>query len=474
MGKFARVLAIDLGASSGRGIVFECDGERIREQTVHRFANGAIECDGRLYWDLDALLRETVQAIRLADRTCGKLDSVGIDTWGVDFGLIGRDGMPIGNPRHYRDKAHASTRARLQDRAAELFRIAGICDNDFNTTYQLIARKREGTDFTAVRHLLFMPQLLGYLLTGKAATEPTIASTSGLYTRAGGFDETFCAALGIPTHIFPETVETSSAIGCVKPEIAAQIGIAYDLPVIATAGHDTACAVLGTPSSDAYPLFLSSGTWSLFGAIEERAILRDEARDARYTNELAFDGKVRFLRNIMGMWIIQECRRQWNAQGMDLDYPQIADMARQARDCGARIDPDDPAFAFPCEMADAVSEYVLAHQGIALQGIGAIARCVYESLADAYGRAYLELCRLTGRTYDRLYIVGGGSNNDDLNARIADCLRIPVSAGPAEASALGNALGQLVGLGAIERSQIKRLVTQNYEVKVFLPREHCD
>ena len=229
---------------------------------------------------------------------------------------------------------------------------------------------------------------------------------------------------------------------------------------------------MGVPCNEKNPLFLSSGTWSLFGALEDKPIIAEKAMDCGYTNELAFGGKVRFLRNIMGMWIIQECRRQWISQGENIDYPQIVELAKNSADKEAFIDVNDSAFSSPCDMADVVKQYVWERQGIRLESIGEIARCVYYSLAKAYKDAYDGLVAITKRQYARLYIIGGGSNNDYLNQIIADMLNIKVSAGPSEASALGNALGQFVGLGAIEAQEINKLVTNNYQVKIFYPNSH--
>lgn len=438
MKDFIRVLAIDLGASSGRGIVFERKGGQISEKTVHRFPNGAVEKDGGLYWDLSMLFEEICAAIRLADASCGKLDAVGIDTWGVDVGFIGKDGKPIGDPRHYRDPSHARTRRSLPDRAWEFYKISGISDNDFNTTYQLIARAREGFDFANVKHILFMPQLLGYMLTGVAAVEPTIASTSGFFRRDTGFCKEFLREVGIYESLFPKVVNTSDIIGNLSKEARKKIGINYDLPVVAAAGHDTACAVHTLSGKEPNPLFLSSGTWSLFGTVEDKPIIAKQTFESGYTNELAVGGKVRFLRNIMGMWIIQECRRQWADGGEELSYPEIVDLARNAVDKGAIIDVD--GFSAPGAMADRVREYVWQKQGIALESKGEIALCVYKSLAKAYKDAYDALKRITGREYRTLYVLGGGANNGFLNSLIEEELGIKVEVGASEASALGNAL----------------------------------
>ena len=472
MAKSVRVLAIDLGASSGRGIIFHLADDRLQQKVIHRFPNGAVERDGRLYWNLDMLFTEVVKAIGIACKD-GKLDGVGIDTWGVDFGFVGKDGKAICDDfRNYRNPANAAVRNSLDESARKkLFEIAGISDNDFNTTYQLIARAREDYDFDGVEHMLFTPQLLGYMLTGVAVSEPTISSTSGFYRQSIGFDENFLKQCKIPKDILPKSVDTCSVISNLKEDIKEKVGIDYDLPVIATPGHDTACAVLGVPSQEEYPLFLSSGTWSLFGALEDKPIVNDDAWKYGYTNELAFGGKVRLLRNIMGMWIIQECRRQWISEGKNLDYPQIVALAKDSQDKGAFIDVNDSSFALPCNMADNVKAYVLKKQGIKLNTIGEVARCVYTSLAKAYKDAYDGLVKLTGRKYDKLYIIGGGANNDYLNQIIADTLGIEVSAGPSEASALGNAIGQFVGLGAIKPSQIKNIIIANCDVKVFLPKK---
>ena len=258
MGGFTRVLAIDLGASSGRGIVFTLEGGKLDSKVVHRFDNGAVEKDGRLYWDVDMLFNEICAAINLADRQCGRLDSIGIDTWGVDIGFIGKDGRLMDCPRHYRDKSNAAARSDIADRAWDMYNISGISDNDFNTAYQLIARKKEGFDFSDVKHIAFMPQLLGYMLTGVAVTEPTIASTSGFYRADSGFCNEYIGALGIDKVAFPPVIKTCEVVANLSKEAQAKAGINYDLPLIATAGHDTACAVAGVTCDEKYPLYISS------------------------------------------------------------------------------------------------------------------------------------------------------------------------------------------------------------------------
>lgn len=469
MGKITRVLAIDLGASSGRGIVFEYKDGSLREEVAHRFPNGAVEKDGRLYWDISMLYEEICKAISIADSRFGRLDSVGIDTWGVDVGFVDKEGKVISDPRCYRDAAHSAVRTDLRKYARELFSLSGISDNDFNTTYQLIARKREGIDFDKVGAILFMPQLLGYMLTGVAVAEPTIASTSGFFMQKSGFSDKFLDAAGIDKLLFPKITATGEKIACLNEMSKQKVGLAYNLPVIAVAGHDTACAVAAIPCEEEYPLYISSGTWSLFGTLEDAPIASKEAFESGYTNELAYNGKTRFLRNIMGMWLIQECRRQWIEQGKDISYAHIADLAANAADKGAVIDVGDEAFARPCPMADAIKNYVLERQGVELKSEGEIALCVYKSLAKTYAEALTSLKRITGREYGKIYVIGGGSNNAYFNSLIADELGLPLSAGPSEASALGNALAQLISSGAIGRDEIKKVISDNYSVKMFYP-----
>lgn len=454
--KTYNVLAVDLGASSGRGIVYTFDGNSLREKVVHRFANGAEEERGHLVWNAPKIYEEICRAVRLADEACGRIDGIGIDTWGVDFGLIGKDGKLLENPRHYRDAANTKMRRKYADKDRQLFDIAGISVNDFNTTYQLFARKEEQFDWTKVQYLLFMPQLFGYLLTGAAATEPTIASTGGFFAN-GAFDKTFLREAGVPAEIFPPVRKTFETLGVLNEASKALAGISYDVPVILTPGHDTACAVLCCRQAE-HPLYLSSGTWSLFGTTEEKPVIADFAFFGKYTNELGGDGKVRFLRNIMGMWIIQECRRQWEEEGQALDYPEIVRLAEGAKDSGAVIDVNAECFFSPGKMADKVRDSILQNQDIALGTVGEIARCVYASMAKAYRGAFDELKKITGREYAQLQILGGGSKNAYLNDMIGRELGVSVLAGPAEASSLGNALGQLVGLGAGSLSRLREFL----------------
>lgn len=435
------VLAVDLGASSGRGIVYTSDNGRLSHTEVHRFPNGAVEENGGLYWDADRIFAEICAALKKAASSF-TLDGMGIDTWGVDFGIVGRQGRLIGKPRHYRDGINTDTRNSLKGKSYSFYEIAGIADNDFNTVYQLIALCGAGFDFRSADSILFMPQLFGYMLTGNKATEPTIASTSGFFRKDQGFDGGFLAEYGIPRDIFPPVKPTGSVLGNVKKEILRECGIGYDIPVILTAGHDTACAVAALDVEDESPLYISSGTWSLFGTLLDAPVIGRAAFERGYTNELAADGRIRFLKNIVGMWIIQECSRQWKEEGKTYTYPEIVKLAESAEDKGAYIDVNDAVFLAPGRMADRVRDYAFAKHSVKLASDGEIALCVYKSMAKAYKRAAEDLTAVTGKRFDKLYILGGGANNAFLNELTAAELGIPVIAGATEASSLGNALIQ--------------------------------
>ena len=457
MEKPVKVLAIDLGASSGRGIVYSYDKDRLSDTEVYRFSNGAKEKNGELFWDAAEIYAHICKAIEKADKQFGRIDSVGIDTWGVDFGLIGQDGELLCDPKHYRNPANTKMRRKYAEKDEEFFRIAGISVNDFNTTYQLLALKEQGFDWSKVKHLLFMPQLFGYMLTGEAASEPAISSTSGFF-RDGGFDEEFLRKAGVPLLVFPEVRKTFGKLGYLNEKSKKAAGISYDLPVFLTPGHDTACAVLCC-REEKDPLYLCSGTWSLFGTLEEKPIISKEAFLGKYTNERSAEGKIRFLRNIMGMWIIQECRKEWAEEGMTLDYPEIVRLAESAKESDSLINVDDETFFSPGKMVTKIKEYIRKKGETVPETVGEVAACVYKSMAEAYRSAYSELCRITGKSYTALQIFGGGCKNKYLNAQISQLTGLEIVAGPTEASALGNAAGQLIGLGAVDLETVRKLVS---------------
>ncbi|MGN0771035.1 MAG: rhamnulokinase family protein [Christensenellales bacterium] len=463
-----RVLAIDLGASSGRGIVFECDNGTMNFYEIHRFDNNAVQVGDTLRWDVDMLFEQIKTCIALCAGQGKRLDSIGIDTWGVDYGVIDDKGKLKEMPYHYRDARTAGfiDRQELFDKRA-MFDMAGISLNEFNTSYQLIAQQKSAMPIVKGDKILFMPYLLGYMLTGKMGCDATMATTGGFYL--GGYDERFLAKVGLTQDNFPDVRPVGSVIGYVKDDICRQTGIDYDLPVIATCGHDTACAIMTVMQEGKEPLYVSSGTWSLFGTLSNKPIVNDVTYREGYTNEIGFDDKICLLKNIMGMWIIQECRREWIKQ-KPISWDEIVDQSCKVDKFKGFINVADNRFSPPYSMDERIVNYVSETQGLKLSGIGEIARCVYNSLAMEYRYALEGLQAVTGKSYDTLHIIGGGTNNHLLNQLVADCLGIKVVGGCVEATAIGNALGQLYGLGEVkDKDTAYRLAQTTFRPVEFFP-----
>lgn len=463
----ANVLAIDLGASSGRGILYRIEGGKLVGEEVHRFPNGALREEGGWFWDTEGLLREVKRAIREGARRA-KLDGIGIDTWGVDYGWITRDGNLARPVRHYRDARtdEASKRCDVMS-AFEQFEIAGIAPNDYNTDYQLWAESKT-RGFCADERLLFIPNLLGYFLTGELASEPCIASTSGFYRNGVGFDPSFCEKIGLPLSALPPVLPTGSCLGKLNRETERETG-ATDARVFLVPGHDTAAAVLALPAREKNPLFLSSGTWSLFGVELSASLFGREAFEAGYTNEIGYGNTVRFLKNIMGLWLAQECRAAFYRAGAKYTWEEMEALARQANGWGL-IDVCAPEFNRASDMPGAIRTFVKTHSGRELHTHGEILRTVYESLALEYRLALEGLEKTTGEKYETLYVIGGGSNNDLLNQLSADALGIRVTAGGAEATSMGNALAQLIALGVLKNTeQARKLVRESVALKEYTP-----
>ncbi|MGN0797866.1 MAG: rhamnulokinase family protein [Christensenellales bacterium] len=462
-----RVLAIDLGASSGRGIVFECDGGKMNYQEVHRFDNNAVKVGDTLRWDVDMLLEEITTCIELSTANGQVIDSIGIDTWGVDYGVIDSGGNIKEMPYHYRDSRTAGCidKQELLTKR-ETFDMAGISLNEFNTLYQLIAQQKSNKVVEGDT-ILYMPYLLGYMLTGKMSCDATIATTSGFYL--DGYNQDFLDKLGLQADNFAPVHPVGSVLGNLKEEIKAKLNLTYDIPVILTCGHDTACAIMTVMQEGKQPLYVSSGTWSLFGTLSDEPIVNDVTYTEGYTNEIGFGDKICLLKNIMGMWIIQECRREWIKE-QPITWSQIVEQCKKVDEFKGYINVADNIFSPPFGMDERIVKYVKDTQGIELSGIGEIARCVYNSLAMEYRYALEGLQAITGESYDTLHIIGGGTNNHLLNQMVADCLGINVIGGCVEATAIGNALGQLFGLGVVkDMSEAYALAQTTFEPIEFVP-----
>ena len=468
------VLGIDLGASSGRAMLGTLEGKKLTIREIHRFLNEPVTLCGRFVWDMPRLFHEIKQALLKLSKSGETVDAIGIDTWGVDFGLLDKNGHLLSLPVHYRDARTngipEKVRAIIPDE--ELFARTGIAFNSFNTLYQLCAMKEEGDPaLESAQDLLFLPDLLAYFLTGRKGTEYTIASTSQLlnpFTR--DWDRELMEKLGIPAHIFGEVKLPGTVRGTLLPEIAKECGVA-EIPVIAIGGHDTASAVAAVPAQEKDFAYISSGTWSLLGAEVQEPLCTEGVMKANYTNEGGVDGSIRLLKNIMGLWIIQECKREWDRRGSETSFGELVELSMQAPAFKAILDVDDPAFLAPGDMPARIQAYCAKSGQPVPEGKGEISRVIYESLALKYRWAIERLEEdMLKKPIEALHIVGGGSKNALLNRFTAEAIKRPVIAGPDEGTIIGNLLVQAQALGAISGiRELREVVENSFPTKTFLP-----
>ena len=468
------VLGIDLGASSGRAMLGTLEGKKLTIREIHRFLNEPVTLCGRFVWDMPRLFHEIKQALLKLSRSGETVDAIGIDTWGVDFGLLDKNGHLLSLPVHYRDARTngipEKVRAIIPDE--ELFARTGIAFNSFNTLYQLYAMKEEGDPaLESAQDLLFLPDLLAYFLTGKKGTEYTIASTSQLLDPfKRDWDRELMEKLGIPAHIFGEVKLPGTVRGTLLPEIAKECGVA-EIPVIAIGGHDTASAVAAVPAQEKDFAYISSGTWSLLGAEVQKPLCTEGVMKANYTNEGGVDGSIRLLKNIMGLWIIQECKREWDRRGSETSFGELVELSMQAPAFKAILDVDDACFLAPGDMPARIQAYCAKSGQPVPEGKGEISRVIYESLALKYRWAIERLEEdMLKKPIEALHIVGGGSKNALLNRFTAEAIKRPVIAGPDEGTIIGNLLVQAQALGAISGiRELREVVENSFPTKTFLP-----
>jgi rhamnulokinase len=467
-------LAVDLGAGSGRVIAAKTDFSKIYLEEVHRFENPGTDLPGGSFWNAIGLYRDILEGLRRAVERYGeRIVSIGIDTWGCDFGLLDARGELLGMPHQYRDPRFEGMAEVMHGLLpeAQIFQRTGIQTNFYNSSLHLLAEARNNSPALGnASRLLFMPDLLAYWLTGRQAVERTIASTSQLLDpRTGDWAWEVIAALGLPKQIFGEVVAPGTVLGPMRDEVAAMIGAA-GIPVLATACHDTASAVAGIPMSGDDNLWLSSGTWSIMGIETAQAITDEQAFRLGFGNELGVAGSVRFLKNISGQWLVQECKRQWALDGDDLDYAGIDELAKEAEPFTAFIDPDDASFASPGGMPDKIRAYCQRTGQSVPTKKGTILRVATESLALKYRVVYERLCTLTGRRFARLHAGGGGIKNELLSQATANALGIEVIAGPVEATSCGNVITQMIGTGHLPDYQAGReLIRKSFDFRTFTP-----
>jgi rhamnulokinase len=473
-------LALDLGAESGRGVLGRFDGERLRLEEIHRFPNGPVRMLETLHWDLPRLHAEIKNAIRRAVALSPGLDGLGLDTWGVDFGLVGRGDTLLGNPVHYRD---ARTRGMLEAAFAcvpksRIYEITGLQFLPFNSAYQLLAMKQAGSPLLGVaERFLMMPDLFGFLLTGRRVVERSNASTTQLYDpRAGNWSDELCQGLGLPRAILPEIAESGSELGPLRPSVIEDVGAPGSLTVLLPGTHDTASAVAAVParSTGGPPdwCYISSGTWSLMGVETPEPIISDLTFQYNFTNEGGVAHTTRLLKNIMGLWLVQECRRTWQRAGREFSYDELSARAAAATPFAALVDPDDPSFLAPGDMPTRLAEFCQKTGQTPPTDEGGFVRCALESLALKYRWAVERLEQIVGGPIRAIHIVGGGSKNALLNQFTADACGRPVYAGPVEATAMGNLLMQAIGRGRLGGlADLRAVVARSFPVDGYEPRE---
>jgi len=469
-------LAFDLGASSGRAVVGTFAGERLTVKDTHRFANEPVHVLEHMHWDILRLVHEIKQGL-IATRLQGynDIESIGIDTWGVDFGLLSASGELLGNPYHYRDPHTLGVMEEVFQLVsrADIFARTGIQFIPFNTLYQLYALKKANSPLLErAETLLLIPELLRYFLTGERHSEWTIASTTQLCDpRTRTWDRDLITQLGLPTHLFLEPQEPGSAVGRLLPAVSAELGVPA-LPLIAVAEHDTGSAVVAVPAEGAEFAYLSCGTWSLLGTELPQPVMNEQALDLNVTNEGGVNGTTRLLKNVTGLWLIQECRRAWKNEGKSISYSEEHMHIEQASPFQSFVNPDHPMFLNPAHMPRQIQQYCRETGQREPQSEGEFLRCIVESLALRYRFVLERIETLVQRRFAGLHIVGGGAQNIALCQYTANALARPVWAGPYEATAIGNLLVQHIALGHMENIQhARRVVRQSFPIKTYTPTD---
>ena len=455
-----KMLAIDLGASNGRGIIGSFDGKSISLEDIHRFENGAITVNGSMHWNILGLYQNILTALQNA-KSAGHISSMGIDTWGVDYGLLDKNGKLLGIPYSYRDSrtANAVDNVRKKISDEEMYKLSGLQIMNINTLYQLCSEPDYIINNAEI--MLCIPDLLNYFLTGLKMTEHSIASTTQMLSpNSLSWNTELLDKLGLPRKLFTEVKPSGTILGPLSDSVLAATGI-NNMPVVMSASHDTASAVVATPALGEDFVFISCGTWSLMGVECDTPVLTDTSFAEQYSNEKGAFKKTLLLRNIMGLWLLQEVRRIWKLEGKSYSYAELAQLAREADDISSVVDPDASCFVAPSNMVSAIAEYCAKTGQYIPQTIGETVKCILQSLALKYRLTITNLERITGKTLPAINIIGGGVNNTLLCQMTADCTGLGVIAGPDEATAMGNLLTQAYALGEIGSLAEMREVVRN-------------
>lgn len=474
MGKVKRVLAIDFGASSGRAIVGKYDGNSIEIEEVHRFLNEPVTINGTMYWDTLRLFHDLKQGMMKANLS-GGFDSVGIDTWGVDFGLLDAKGNLLENPVHYRDNRTEGMFECAFDKIQkdEFYDITGNQFMEINTAFQLLYLMENRPELMErVDKVLLTPDLFNYFLTGMKKAEYTIATTTQLMDARGRvWSDTVIDALGLSKKIFPEIIPSGTKLGPILPEICEELEI-NNADVIAIAGHDTQSALVSVPTKEEDFIFISCGTWSLFGTELATPLINEDSARLNITNEGGYGNKISFMKNIIGLWLIQESRRQWIREGKEYGFGELEVMAKETEPFMCFIDPDAPEFTPAGNIPRRIREYCRRTGQRVPETQGQIVRCIDESLAFKYLQTLQEIIACTHKTYETIYLVGGGTQSKLLCQMTANACHLNVSAGPVEATVYGNIALQLIANGDLKNiEEARRLISASPDITIYEPHD---
>ena len=472
------VAAVDLGASNGRVIVGRVGQRELELTEMHRFPNEPVRIAGTLHWDVLRLHHEVWTGLRAAAqaaRAGGGLVSVGVDSWGVDHALLDEAGSLLGNPVHYRDERTVSVVPAVHQivPAADLYAITGIQHLIFNTIYQVAAERAAMPAFAAARTMLMVPDLFAFWLCGIASAEETNASTTALLdVHRRTWDDQLISMLDLPRGLFPSIAAPGEVLGALRPDVREELDAGPETRVTLVGSHDTASAVVGVPAGDVPFAYIACGTWGLVGVELDRAVVTEDSRRANFTNEGGVDGRIRFLRNVMGLWLLQESLRTWGQAGTPESLPGLLIAAAQLQAGGPRIDPNDPAFLPPGDMEARIVEACVRSDQRPPTTRPAIVRCILDSLAAAFAAAVRDAARLSGTRVEVIHLVGGGAQNALLCQLTADACELSVLAGPVEATALGNVLVQARAHGQLsgDLEALRALVRSTQDIRRYEPR----
>ncbi len=473
--KTTNFFAVDLGATSGRTILGITRSGSIELRELNRFPNKIIETNGHFYWDFLSLYQSVIEGLKIVAEEGIEIESIGIDTWGVDIVCFDKNGDILGNPYSYRDPYTTGAQEEFFKLVPkdEIYKSTGIQFMNFNTLFKLSAMKANNSTLLPITDkILFMPDALSYMLTGKMVTEYTIASTSQMIDAASRkFDKKLLETLGLKEENFGKFVFPGEIVGTLSESIQKQTGLG-PIPVIAVAGHDTGSAVAAVPATDKNFAYLSSGTWSLMGIETEKPVINDESYQLNFTNEGGIEGTIRFLKNICGMWLLEKCRLEWGTISDENSYPQLIADAKEAGPFKCFINPDAPIFANPDSMVKAIHDYCEATSQFVPKTKAEITRCIFESLAMRYKQVLGNLQHFATFPIEKLHVIGGGSKNAMLNQFTASALGIPVIAGPTEATAIGNVMVQAKASGLYSDIQSMRdSISNSISLVEYLPED---